>query len=65
MHAGAVIGSDGFGFARDFSGEGEARTGSWVKIPQVGAVSMAQDVEIGANTTIDAAQWLTRSLKRA
>ncbi|MCC8404677.1 UDP-3-O-(3-hydroxymyristoyl)glucosamine N-acyltransferase [Paraburkholderia sp. MMS20-SJTN17] len=53
VHAGAVIGSDGFGFAPDFVGEGEARTGSWVKIPQVGGVSIANDVEIGANTTID------------
>jgi UDP-3-O-[3-hydroxymyristoyl] glucosamine N-acyltransferase len=53
IHAGAVIGADGFGFAGDFSGEGEDRTGSWVKIPQVGAVVVSQDVEIGANTTID------------
>ncbi len=53
VHAGAVIGSDGFGFAPDFAGEGEARTGSWVKIPQVGAVTIGADVEIGANTTID------------
>ena len=53
IHAGAVIGSDGFGFAPDFVGDGEARTGSWVKIPQVGAVSIGPDVEIGANTTID------------
>ncbi len=40
-------------FAPDFAGDGDARTGSWVKIPQVGAVVVAQDVEIGANTTID------------
>jgi UDP-3-O-[3-hydroxymyristoyl] glucosamine N-acyltransferase len=53
IHAGAVIGSDGFGFAPDFVGEGDARTGSWVKIPQVGGVSIGADVEIGANTTID------------
>ncbi|MGF7130625.1 UDP-3-O-[3-hydroxymyristoyl] glucosamine N-acyltransferase [Paraburkholderia sp. EB58] len=53
IHAGAVIGSDGFGFAPDFVGAGEARTGSWVKIPQVGGVSIGPDVEIGANTTID------------
>jgi len=53
VHAGAVIGSDGFGFAPDFTGVGDARTGSWVKIPQVGAVSIGPDVEIGANTTID------------
>ncbi|MDE1184068.1 UDP-3-O-(3-hydroxymyristoyl)glucosamine N-acyltransferase [Paraburkholderia sp.] len=53
VQAGAVIGSDGFGFAPDFVGEGDARTGSWVKIPQVGGVSIGPDVEIGANTTID------------
>lgn len=45
VHAGAVIGSDGFGFARDGS--------QWVKIPQLGAVQIGDDVEIGANTTID------------
>jgi UDP-3-O-[3-hydroxymyristoyl] glucosamine N-acyltransferase len=53
VQAGAVIGSDGFGFAPDFVGEGDARTGSWVKIPQVGGVTIGADVEIGANTTID------------
>ncbi len=53
IHSGAVIGSDGFGFAPDFVGDGDARTGSWVKIPQVGGVSVGPDVEIGANTTID------------
>jgi len=45
LHAGAVIGSDGFGFA-DF-----ARTN--LKVPQVGTVRIEDDVEIGANTTID------------
>jgi UDP-3-O-[3-hydroxymyristoyl] glucosamine N-acyltransferase len=53
IHAGTVIGSDGFGFAPDFVGDGDARTGNWVKIPQVGGVSIGPDVEIGANTTID------------
>ncbi|PLZ02077.1 UDP-3-O-(3-hydroxymyristoyl)glucosamine N-acyltransferase [Burkholderia sp. WAC0059] len=53
VHSGAVIGSDGFGFAPDFTGEGDARTGTWVKIPQVGGVDVGPDVEIGANTTID------------
>lgn len=53
VHSGAVIGSDGFGFAPDFVGEGDARTGAWVKIPQVGGVKVGPDVEIGANTTID------------
>lgn len=46
VHSGAVIGADGFGFARE-------RDGSWVKIPQVGRVIVGNDVEIGANTTID------------
>ena len=45
IQAGAVIGGDGFGFAK----EGEA----WVKIPQIGRVVIGDDVEIGANTSID------------
>jgi UDP-3-O-[3-hydroxymyristoyl] glucosamine N-acyltransferase len=45
VHAGAVIGADGFGIARD--------EGHWVKIPQIGGVRIGDDVEIGANTTID------------
>lgn len=45
VHSGAVIGSDGFGFAQD----GVA----WVKIAQTGRVLIGDDVEIGANTTID------------
>lgn len=53
IHAGAVIGSDGFGFAPDFAADGNARTGAWVKIPQVGGVKIGADVEVGANTTID------------
>jgi UDP-3-O-[3-hydroxymyristoyl] glucosamine N-acyltransferase len=46
IHAGAVIGSDGFGFAREAGGR-------WVKIPQIGQVVIGNDVEIGANTSID------------
>ena len=45
VHSGAVIGADGFGIA--FEDEG------WVKVPQVGAVRIGNDVEIGASTTID------------
>ncbi|MGC2517965.1 MAG: UDP-3-O-(3-hydroxymyristoyl)glucosamine N-acyltransferase [Burkholderiales bacterium] len=45
IHAGAVIGSDGFGMALD--------DGRWIKIPQTGRVIVGDDVEIGANTTID------------
>ncbi len=44
-HSGAVIGSDGFGIAMD--------EGRWLKIPQIGRVVIGNDVEIGANTTID------------
>ena len=44
-HAGVVIGADGFGIARD--------EGRWLKIPQIGGVRIGDDVEIGANTTID------------
>jgi UDP-3-O-[3-hydroxymyristoyl] glucosamine N-acyltransferase len=45
LHAGAVVGADGFGFAQN--------SGSWFKVPQVGSVRIGDDVEIGANTTID------------
>jgi UDP-3-O-[3-hydroxymyristoyl] glucosamine N-acyltransferase len=45
LHPGAIIGSDGFGNARD--------GGQWVKVPQVGGARIGDDVEIGANTTID------------
>jgi UDP-3-O-[3-hydroxymyristoyl] glucosamine N-acyltransferase len=45
VHSGAVIGADGFGFANE--------KGVWIKIPQTGRVVIGDDVEIGANTTID------------
>jgi UDP-3-O-[3-hydroxymyristoyl] glucosamine N-acyltransferase len=45
VHAGVVIGADGFGFA--------PHQGQWVKIEQLGAVRIGDDVEIGANTCID------------
>jgi UDP-3-O-[3-hydroxymyristoyl] glucosamine N-acyltransferase len=45
IQPGVVIGGDGFGFAPEH--------GKWVKVPQVGSVRIGQDVEIGANTTID------------
>lgn len=49
IHSGAVLGADGFGFAFDsYSGNG-----SWKKIPQFGSVLVGDDVEIGANTTVD------------
>ncbi len=49
LHAGVVIGADGFGFAP--SGRGDEAC--WEKIEQLGAVRIAHDVEIGANTCID------------
>lgn len=48
IHSGTVIGSDGFGIMRDASG-------ATVKIPQVGAVEIDDDVEIGANCAVDRA----------
>ena len=45
VHSGAVIGSDGFGFA--------AHEGQWTKVPQLGRVVIGDDVEIGANTAVD------------
>jgi UDP-3-O-[3-hydroxymyristoyl] glucosamine N-acyltransferase len=48
IHSGAVIGADGFGFA-------PMPDGSYNKIPQIGNVTLEDDVEIGANTTIDKA----------
>lgn len=59
LHAGVVVGSDGFGFARP----------GWenVKIPQIGIVQIDDDVEVGANTTIDRAAigrtWIQRGVK--
>lgn len=45
LHPGVVIGSDGFGLANE--------DGRWLKVPQLGAVRLGDDVEVGANTTID------------
>jgi UDP-3-O-[3-hydroxymyristoyl] glucosamine N-acyltransferase len=45
LHPGVVVGADGFGIAND--------GGVWVKVPQLGVVVIGDDVEIGANTTID------------
>ncbi len=46
IHSGVVIGADGFGFS-------ETKESAWVKIPQMGRVVVGDDVEVGANTTID------------
>lgn len=47
VHAGAVLGADGFGYVRD------AATGAYTQFPQQGTLAIEDDVEIGANTTID------------
>lgn len=57
VHSGAVIGADGFGFA-------PLPDGSYDKIPQIGIVEIADDVEIGANTTIDRAMMGATRLGR-
>jgi UDP-3-O-[3-hydroxymyristoyl] glucosamine N-acyltransferase len=59
IHSGAIIGSDGFGYAKDEE--------TYYKIPQMGIVRIEDDVEIGANTTIDRAAlgetWIKRGVK--
>jgi UDP-3-O-[3-hydroxymyristoyl] glucosamine N-acyltransferase len=57
IHNNAVIGSDGFGFAKD-----EER--HWLKIPQVGRVIIEDDVEVGAGTTIDKSSTGETRIKR-
>jgi UDP-3-O-[3-hydroxymyristoyl] glucosamine N-acyltransferase len=47
VHAGAVLGADGFGYVQD------KETGAYTQFPQVGGLVIEDDVEIGANTTID------------
>lgn len=47
LHAGAVLGSDGFGYVRD------RKSGRYQKFPQVGRLVIEDDVEIGANSTVD------------
>lgn len=49
LHTGSVFGADGFGFAPDPHKE----PGAWAKIAQIGGLVMGDDVEIGANTTVD------------
>ncbi|HAR50099.1 UDP-3-O-(3-hydroxymyristoyl) glucosamine N-acyltransferase [Smithella sp. SCADC] len=59
LHSGVVIGADGFGFASPGK--------SNIKIPQIGFVQIDDDVEIGANTTVDRATlgktWIQRNVK--
>jgi UDP-3-O-[3-hydroxymyristoyl] glucosamine N-acyltransferase len=47
VHAGAVLGADGFGYVRD------SKTGAYTQFPQKGTLVIEDDVEIGANSTID------------
>src|SRR5699024_8559906 len=49
LHSGCVLGADGFGFAPD----PRAKQQAWIKIAQLGSVELGDDVEIGANTTVD------------
>ena len=57
LHAGVVVGSDGFGFEPDAQGINQ-------KIPQIGNVIIEDDVEIGANTTIDRAMMGSTIIRR-
>lgn len=57
IHAGAVIGADGFGFAPDAEGH-------YHKIPQIGNVVLEDDVEVGANSTVDRATMGSTVLRR-
>jgi UDP-3-O-[3-hydroxymyristoyl] glucosamine N-acyltransferase len=57
VHAGSVIGSDGFGFAPQADG-------SYKKIPQIGIVILEDNVELGANTTIDRATMGATIIRR-
>jgi len=57
VHAGTVIGSDGFGFAPQTDG-------SFIKVPQIGNVIIEDNVEIGANTTIDRATMGSTIIKK-
>ena len=56
LHAGAVVGSDGFGFAPE--------NGTYRKIPQLGNVVIEDEVEVGANTTIDRAVMESTTIHR-
>ena len=58
LHAGVVVGSDGFGFEPDAQGVNR-------KIPQIGNVIIEDDVEIGANTTIDRAMMGSTIIRRS
>jgi UDP-3-O-[3-hydroxymyristoyl] glucosamine N-acyltransferase len=58
VHAGAVLGSDGFGYVRD------TKTGRYQKFPQIGRLEIEDDVEIGANSTVDRGALDTTRIRR-
>ena len=58
LHSGAVIGADGFGFAPNFE------TNQYDKIPQLGIVTIEDNVEIGANTCIDRSTMGTTTVRK-
>lgn len=58
VHAGSVLGSDGFGYARD------AKTGRYEKFPQIGRLEIEDDVEIGANSTVDRGALVVTRIRR-
>ena len=58
VHAGAVLGSDGFGFVRD------NKTGAYTQFPQQGTLVIEDDVEIGANSTIDRGALMETRIRR-
>jgi UDP-3-O-[3-hydroxymyristoyl] glucosamine N-acyltransferase len=58
LHAGVVLGSDGFGYVRDKA------TGKYHKFPQIGRLEIEDDVEIGANSTVDRGALETTRIAR-
>lgn len=58
LHSGCVIGADGFGFAPD------AESKSYTKIPQIGTVTIEDNVEIGANTCVDRSTMGSTSIRK-
>lgn len=58
VHAGAVLGSDGFGYVRD------STTGAYTQFPQQGTLMIEDDVEIGANSTIDRGALAATRIRR-
>lgn len=53
IHSSSVIGSDGFGYAQNDTGNNSDTAGNWVKLPHLGGVKIGAKVEIGSNTSVD------------